>query len=340
MKAILVESVGHTGVHEMPIPDLADDEVLIRAEYVGICGSDFHVFTGKHEFRKPPVVAGHELAGIVEKIGPKVQSIRPGNRVTVLPQVGCGECRFCRNNRPMLCGKRVVPGTEKWTGSFVEYFNAPESAVFKLPDNLDTKTAILAEPLAVSCHCVGKISEENKPGLLILGVGSVGMLALAAARKQGVGKILVTDVAEYNLETALTLGADGAVNVAKDDLAEASRKLFGEDGPSAVILTAGGETAMQQALNLAGRGATIVYVAMITSPVTLLTRPIVAKELSFVGSRTYSHDDFQNAMDLLASDVPLFSSLVTHVFPLESVQDGFELMASRREGFVKIVVAM
>ncbi|MCC8189191.1 MAG: alcohol dehydrogenase catalytic domain-containing protein [Planctomycetes bacterium] len=339
MRAVYISAVGTTEIRDVPVPAIADGAVLIRVEYAGICGSDYHIFTGRHEFRKPPVIPGHELSGRVERVGSAVTGVRPGDRVTVLPQVACGTCRFCRADRPMLCRDRIVPGTDRWIGAFVELFNAPEAVVFPIPDGVDLKTAVLAEPLAVACHCLGRIPAENRRGLLIHGAGSVGLLALAAARKNGFGAIVVTDVVEYNLQRARQLGADRAVH-ATGDIDGACRQVFGREGPASVLFTAGGEAALQQSLDVADHGATIVYVAMVTAAMTLHTRSVVARELSLVGSRTYSRRDFTAALELLAEDPALFATLVTHVLPVSRVQDGFDLMQGRREGFVKLALAM
>jgi L-iditol 2-dehydrogenase len=339
MIALMIDSVGKTGVADIPMPDIAPTEALIVVDYGGICGSDVHVFRDQHEFRKPPVIIGHELTGIIEKCGADVKRLKIGDRVTVLPQVTCMKCEQCLRGRPMLCRERLVPGTDKWIGAFVEHFNAPESVIFTLPDNVDNKTGVLAEPLAVACRAISRIPEENRKRLLIMGVGNIGMLALIAARRRGFDKIAVADVMEYNLRKALNVGADAAINVSMDDSAAAVAEIFGDEGPDAVVLTAGGP-AMQYAIDTAGRGAVIVYVAMITAPLPLSTRPIVGKELSLIGCRTYNHSDFREAVDMLAANMPIFEPLVTHVFPADRVQDGFELMESHKEGFLKIAIKM
>ena len=340
MKGIFVEKAGETGIREIPKPIIDNNEVLIKVEYAGICGSDIHIYKGAHAFRKPPVILGHELTGTVVEIGKNVTRVDVGDKVSVLPQESCNKCKMCKEGHQQHCKDKKVPGTDNWIGTFVEYFNASEEVVYKLDDNIGLKAGVLAEPLAVSVHAVNKIPQNQRENLLILGGGAVGILALMAAKKMGFKKVIVTDIVDYNLEVAKNNKADRAVNVLREDLDQVVREEFGDKKASAVIVTAGASNILEQAIDNVGVTGTVIYIAMITKPLTFNTYPIVYKEINLVGSLTYNDKDFEEALDLINSDVSSFEKLITHCYEKEDVQEAFNMMEKQKEGFVKVVVKL
>ncbi len=185
MKAALVTDVEKVSIEEIERPIIKDDEVLIKVKTVGVCGSDLHLFRGTHAFRKPPAILGHEIAGEVVEIGKRVRNLKVGDRVTVEPQYGCGECEFCRQGLINLCTKKIVPGTAKWIGVFVEYFNAPEKTVYKLNDSVSYPMGTMIEPLAVAVRAFRRATVKEKDCVVKLGSGTIGLLCLIVARQMG-----------------------------------------------------------------------------------------------------------------------------------------------------------
>ncbi len=337
MKAVYAEENFKIGLRQIPVPGLRSDEVLIRMRYTGICGSDLHAYRGMHAFRKPPVMLGHEIAGEVVKKGSEVHGISLGEHVTVMPQIGCGSCSHCKSGRVNLCRNKILPGTKDWGGTFGEYFAAPESVVLSL-EGVPDKLGALAEPLAVANHVMKRAALHPSEDLVILGSGTLGLMTLAIAPSYGFRRVLVTDIADYNLEQARSLGAAGTVNAAREDLEKKVRETFGEEGVSNVVIAAGGPRILEQALSITERGGTIVYFAMITGPMTLNTYPIVFKELNVLGSMNYTIEDFRDAIRLLKEKPESFEKLVTHVFPLEEAGKAFEILDKRSEPAVKILL--
>ncbi len=338
MKAVYLEANMQTAVRDIEKPKVAPDEVLIKVKSTGICGSDLHAFRGAHAFRKPPVILGHELAGDVVEIGSKVQTIKVGDRVTVMPQVGCGKCRHCREGNGNICPDSRVPGIGGWLGTFVEYFNAPAAVVVKLPDNVTYDQGALAEPLAVAVHALNKISPQNRNNLVILGSGTIGLLMAAVAPSCGFRKVLTTDALDYNLKMAASVGVARTVNVLTEDLAAAVAETFGGEKADAVVIAAGAPNIIDQAIESVRPKGEIIYLSMITKPMTANSYPIVFWEMDVKGSRTYTLADFKQAIDLLGSGKIDFQKFITQRYPLEQAQVGLELLDQKKEDSVKVML--
>jgi len=340
LKAVYVESKHKTVIKDVDKPLLGSKEVLIKVCYAGICGSDLHIFNDAHAFRKPPVIIGHEMTGIVVETGNSVNKIKVGDKVTVLPLKSCNKCRMCEEGHGQLCQNKTVPGMKNWLGTFVEYFNTDEELVYKLDDKVGLKTGVIAEPLAVAVHALNKISKNQRNSLLILGGGTIGMLTLLAAKQEGFKNIMLTDIVDYNLDMALSCKADIVVNVLKEDLGHVVRKELGPEKFDAVIVTASAPNILDQAIENVGSARTIVYVSMITKPLTFDTYPIVYKEINLVGSLIFDGKDFIKAIKLLNQNTSDYEKLITHCYEIDQVQNAFEMMESKKEGYVKVVVKL
>jgi Threonine dehydrogenase and related Zn-dependent dehydrogenases len=338
MKAVVLEENYRTVVRDIAAPPVADDEVLIRVRSTGICGSDLHAFRGVHAFRKPPVILGHELAGDVVAIGAGVRTLTVGDRVTVMPQVGCGKCRYCREGHSNICPASRVPGAGGWVGTFVEYFNAPAAVVVKLPPHVTYDQGALAEPLAVALHALNKVSPRTRNNLVILGAGTIGLLMAAVAPALGFRKVLATDVLDCKLRLAAALGAAKPVNVRTENLAAAVRETFGGDKADAVVIAAGAPDIIDQAIESVRPQGEIVYVAMVVAPITASSYPVVFWEMTVKGARTYTLADFNQAIDFLAAGKIAFQQLITQRFRLEEAQAGLELLDQEKADACKVML--
>ena len=338
MKAAYLEAPYKMGIREIEQPAVAEDEVLIKVKCTGICGSDLHAFRGVHAFRKPPVILGHELSGEIVKVGSRAEGFALGDRVTVMPQIGCGQCRYCKMDKANICLASKMPGVGGWLGSFVEYFNAPAKVVLKLPDNVSYDQGALAEPLAVAVHALKRIAPYNRDRLVILGSGTIGLMMISIAKLLGFGKILATDALDFNLNMAQSFGADRTVNVTKENLSVAVRDTFGEDKADAVIVAASAPDILDQAIESIHPSGEIIYLAMITKPMTVNSYPIVFDEMTLKGSRNYTISDFAEAVNLLASGKVDFQKFITQRYTLETAQAGMELLDKKTADSVKVML--
>jgi L-iditol 2-dehydrogenase len=326
-------------INELPDPVPAAGEVLIRVSFAGVCGSDLHAYKGLHPFRKPPVVLGHELAGLVAKVGPGVKRVKPGDLVTVMPSAGCGACPACQGGETNLCLKRRAPGSGDWIGTFAELFRAPAEVVYKVPAGVSAAAAVLAEPLATTCHAARVSGMKAGERVLIIGAGTIGLLAALTFKSMGTARIAVTDVEDFNLGLAGRYTGALAYNAREASLEERILK----DTPEKFDLTllcANAEPTVRQALALTRKGGRIVVLGMFLKPVPLDLLAVTTGELAVLGSWIYTGRDFQAALDLIASKRYDFDGLITHRRPLEKAGEALAILEEHRDNVVKVLIEM
>jgi len=335
MKAALLSESYRIDIVDVDKPKIRDTEVLIRVKSNGICGSDVHAYRGHHAFRKPPVILGHEVCGVVEELGKAVDAVEIGDRVAVEPQEGCGKCQHCLAGRQNICVSRAAPGIGDWKGSFAEYFAAPASKVYRLPEEMSFDTGALMEPLAVGVHAVRRAGVGLEDSVAILGVGTIGLMNLVAVREAGASGIYASDLLDFNLGKARDLGADVAINPGKDDLLEIMRKQepYGVDK---VIITAAFPSAWEQAVRICRSGGTVCVVGMFGEPVSVDFLKLLLQEKSICLSWLYGREDFLTAIEI-ARSVDL-EPVITHRLPLEEAARGLRMMDERKEDIVKIIL--
>lgn len=338
MKAAYVTDKEKIEIRQIDVPDIKDNEVLIKVMHAGVCGSDLHFFRGTHAFRKPPAILGHEVAGKIVKIGSSVTRFAVGDRVTVEPLVGCGQCEFCAQELINICEDKTVPGTPQWIGTFVEYFPAPECTVYKLADSVTYALGTIIEPLAVAVHAMRRVSSSAKDTLVIFGSGTIGLLTLVVAREYGYKNILCTDTVQFNLDMAMKMGAALALNPLTDDVPAKILEFTGGKGADVAIIAAGAPNIITQASQCVKKRGEISLVAMITKEIPVYVYDIVCKEQNLFGSQTYVTSDFKEACDRINGGLDL-TPFITQVFPLDESQKALDVLSQKKENVVKILVA-
>ncbi len=337
MKAALVTDVGKVSIEEIERPQITDDEVLIKVRMVGVCGSDLHLFRGTHAFRKPPAILGHEIAGDVVETGKNVRHVKAGDRVTIEPQYACGKCAFCRRGLVNLCSDKVVPGTAKWIGVFVEYFNAPEKTVHKLDDAVSYRMGTMIEPLAVAVRALRRSTAKERDCLVILGSGTIGLLCLVVAKRLGYEKVICTDTAQFNLDVAIRHGATLALDPLETDVPNAVMELTKGKGADLVIVAAGANDILDQATACARKQGEVGVVAMITEKIPFYSYRVVFNEQRIYGAMTYGTDDFREAVAMINGGLDL-TDFITQTVDLEHTQEGLDVLSQKRKNVVKVMV--
>ncbi|MCL2616307.1 MAG: alcohol dehydrogenase catalytic domain-containing protein [Defluviitaleaceae bacterium] len=339
MKAALVTEQEVVSINDIDKPILKNDEVLIRVVAAGVCGSDLHLFHGTHAFRKPPAILGHEIAGDIVEVGSDVKNLRVGDRVTVEPHAGCGECEFCKQSLVNICLNKTAPGTPKWIGTFVEYFNAPEKSVHKIADGISYEMGVMVEPLAVAVHAMDRATVKEKDCIVILGAGSIGLLTQVVAREMGYKTIICTDTAPFNRKMALKLGAAAALDPITEDVAAKVKELTNGRGADLVIVSAGAPGILDQASDCARKRGEIGVVSMITEKIPFYSYAIVFKEQTMYGSMTYETKDFVKAVEMINNGLDL-DDLVTQKYDLSRTQEALAVLSEKKEDVVKVLVTI
>lgn len=337
MKTAVITRKHVIELQEQTMPDLGEHDVLIKVVYVGICGSDVHLFHDLHPFRKPPMIPGHEMAGEIVQVGSGVTRHRVGERVVVNHAIPCGTCRYCKAGQINICPDKIVAGSSKMMGFFAEYIRVPESTLFPIADGISYEAAALAEPLSIGFHIIRRIRRPEPGPIAIVGAGTIGLVALIAARHLGYTEIYAVDPIEYNLEVALRLGATKTFNPRTTDAASEILACTGGVGVQATVLTATARDVITQSFAMTSLTGTIVMLPMTAEPLEANFYRLVAGEQSLIGCRGIEGEDFQQAVELINSGFD-FGPLVTHIMPMSQAQQAFDRMVDRTEPVIKILI--
>lgn len=316
----------------------ADDDVKIHIAYTGICGSEIHAFCGTHPTRVPPVISGHEAAGVVTDVGKNVVSVKVGDRVAIEPQYSCGICPDCLQGSYNICHKKIVLGTIHWSGSFGEYIIAPERAVLKLPDTVSFEQGALLEPLAVGIHAVRLSDVKMGKTVVILGCGPIGISLLIGCKLSGAQTVIMTDVVEYNLDIAKKMGADFIINSKQEDPVARVLGLTGGLGADVVFLAVGENSIMNQGVECVKRKGQIMEIAHFGTEPTMDVRKFRWKEARMMGSYMYVREDFEIVMNAIASDKIDVDPMISKIMPVEDCVNAIDLVYHRKENFIKVML--
>lgn len=341
MKAAVMNGIGNMGFVERDIPKVKDSEVLVKIEYVGICGSDLHYYeTGAigDYVVDPPFVLGHEPGGTVIEVGKNVTHLKVGDRVALEPGKTCGRCEFCREGKYNLCPDVIFFATPPVDGVFQEYAAHEADLCFKLPENVSTLEGALIEPLAVGFHAAIQGDAHLGQKAVVMGAGCIGLVCMMALKARGVSEVYVVDIMEKRLGKAMELGAAGVINGAKEDVLERARELTGGKGMDLVIETAGTEITTRQAIHIAKKGSNIVLVGYSKSGEMNLPMSLVLdKELIFKTVFRYRHI-YPMAIDAVASGKVNLKGIVTDIFSLDEAQKAMDYSVNNKADIVKAVI--
>ncbi len=322
-------------LEDRPEPIPGDRHVVIKVRAVGICGSDFHRYMG-HRQTPVPLVLGHEFAGDVVCAGKCVTDFKPGDRVTVQPNFGCGECSMCRSGRENLCQRRLGLSVNI-DGCFSDYIAVPEGYVWRIPQGLSYEHAATTEPLAVAVRAVRRARIVAGDTVAILGAGPVGLLALQVARVSG-AHVVVADVIPWKLDLARKLGAHATIDGGKEDLESALARATENKGADAVIETAGVPATVEHSFRLVRPGGRVVLVGLAQVAANIVPAQAVLGEIEVLGSYIYTHEEFGAAMALMSRGAVDAGALITHRFPFAQLADAFSIL-ERGEG-CKVLIEM
>ncbi|MFW6303491.1 MAG: zinc-dependent alcohol dehydrogenase, partial [Candidatus Sumerlaeota bacterium] len=254
LRATMTEP-GRIEYSEVEKPELdRDDQVLVRMERIGVCGSDIHVYHGTHPYTGYPIVQGHEVSGVIEEAGAE-SGFDKGQKVTIQPQVVCGECYHCLHGDYHICESLKVMGFQT-DGCGQEYFRVDADKVLSLPEGMSLDAGALIEPISVAVHALRRMGGAAGKKVVVLGAGTIGNLTAQCARAMEADAVMVTDISDYKIEKAHECGIDPAVNTRTADLGEAIEEHFGPDRADLIMECVGAQACIDHAIQYARKGTT------------------------------------------------------------------------------------
>ena len=308
MKAAVLERTAGLSVRDLPDPTPGEGEVVVAVTLAGLCGSDYSLYHGK--FGVPlPVVPGHEGMGTVQAVGPGVSGLTVGQRVVIQPNFACWDCDLCRRGMDNICSRKVRLGIDV-DGVFAQQVRVPARYAWPVPEGLDDRTAVLAEPLAVAAHAVKILPPARGDRVLIIGAGVIGLMTLLLTRLGG-AEATASDLLDEHLAMARQMGAGETFRVGGGGQLEPSSF-------DLVYETSGAPSGLADAIALAAPGGRIALLGLPGQDHPVPTTPIVRKELSIVGSMIYT-DEFPGVLELLHSGRVDPAPLISDVIGLEKL---------------------
>ena len=315
---------------EVDVPEVGDDQVLVKIMNIGICGSDIHVYHGKHPFTKYPVTQGHEVSGEITELGKNVTGFKVGQKVTIEPQVYCGHCYPCRHGKYNLCEELKVMGFQT-TGTASEFFAVDASKVTPIPEEMSYEEGAMIEPLAVAVHAVKQMGDVKGMNITVIGAGPIGNLVAQTAKGMGAAKVMITDVSDLRLAKAKECGIDICVNTKEKNFGEALVDAFGPDKADVIYDCAGNNITMGQAIQYARKGSVIVLVAVFADMATVDLAVANDHELDIKSTMMYRHDDYVDAIDLVNAGKVHLKPLISKTFKFKDYLKAYQYIDENRE---------
>ena len=339
MKQSVMTAPGKIEFRDVPVPEPGPGEVLVRMKRIGVCGSDIHVWHGKHALTPYPVVQGHEVSGVIEKVGGSVRGFSTGDPVTIQPQVTCGTCYPCRHGAYHICDSLKVMGFQT-TGAGSEFFAVEASKVLKLPRRMDLEQGAMIEPAAVAVHALGRGGDVKGRSVLVLGAGPIGNLVAQVARGLGAAKVMITDVSEFRLGKAKECGIDLCVNVGTSDLAAAVKEQFGDAKADLILECVGNQAAIAQAVAVARKGTDIIVVGVFGDRPVVDMGTVQDRELRLIGTLMYREPDWKKAIDLVEAGKVRLAPLITDHYEFADYRKAYEYIDQNRERAMKVMIVV
>jgi L-iditol 2-dehydrogenase len=341
MKALMLREYKQLELIDVPVPVPAPDEVLVRVKACGICGSDVHGYDGSSGRRIPPIVMGHEAAGVVAAVGSKVSGIREGDHVTFDSTIYCGSCAYCTKGQVNLCDRREVLGVStpeyRRPGAFAEYVLVPQRIMHQVPDNIPFAEAAMVEPLAVAAHAVSLSNIGESTTALVVGAGMIGLLVLQALRAANCSRVYVTDIDNTRLQLAEQLGATATINARNVDRAAEIHGLTSGTGVDVALEAVGNSSAIKTAIDSVRKGGTVTLIGNISPSVEIPLQAVVSRQIRLQGSAA-SSGEYPQCINMLASNAVKVKPLITAVTSLEEGPRWFERLHSGEPNLMKVIL--
>lgn len=341
MKALLLREYKKLEVTQMPEPAYGPDDVLVRVKACGICGSDVHGFDGSTGRRIPPLVMGHEAAGVVAAVGSNVKRWRAGERITFDSMVSCGTCAYCRAGKSNLCDSRRVLGVScgeyRQNGAFAEYVAVPQHIVYGLPDSLPFEHAALVEAVSVAFHAATRPVIRIGDTAVVVGTGMIGLLVVQTLRLAGAGRVIAVDLDPKKLEMAQSLGADVTLDASRQDVPKEVQSLTQGRGADLAMEVVGATPPVKTAIACLRKGGSLVLVGNLSPEIELPLQAVVTRELSLLGT-CGSAGEYPACIDMMARGRIQVAPLISAQASLEEGPEWFDRLYRGEPGLIKVII--
>ena len=337
MKQEVMTAPGKIEFRDIPIPELEKNDVLIKMMRIGVCGSDIHVYHGKHPYTDYPITQGHEVSGKIEKIGSNVKNLKTGDKVTILPQEVCNQCYSCTHGRNHICDNLKVMGFQT-TGAGSEFFAIDTEKVIKLPENMTYEQGAMIEPCAVAVHAVSRGGDISGFNLLVLGAGPIGNLVGQAAKALGAKAVMITDLSDFRLGIAKAVGIDFTINPTKQNMTEEILDAFGPDKADLIIECVGANETIDVAIENARKGSAIILVGVFGDKPTVDLGFVQDRELRLIGTLMYQANDYIKAIELVDNKKMILEPLMTMHFPFEDYDKAYKYIDDKKDKVMKVFI--
>jgi 2-desacetyl-2-hydroxyethyl bacteriochlorophyllide A dehydrogenase len=341
MKALVLQQYNHLEYQDVPDPRAGPEDVLIQVKACGVCGSDVHGMDGSTGRRIPPVIMGHEAAGVIVATGAEVAGWHIGDRVTFDSTIYCGKCYFCQRGATNLCDNRRVLGVSceeyRQDGAFADYVVVPQHILYRLPDGLSFEQATMVEALSIALHAVGRTPLTLNDTALVVGSGMIGLLVIQALRVAGCGYVLAADLDQTRLALARKLGADEVFDPQSDDVVKRVRERTSGRGADATFEVVGMTPTLKLATECVRKGGTLTLVGNLSPTTEFLLQSVVTRELTLYGS-CGSRGEYPACLDMIARSAIQVAPMISAVAPVSEGASWFGRLYKREPGLMKVVL--
>lgn len=336
MRAAVLKKPFKMPIEKVKKPTIGKNDVLIDVKATAICGTDLLMYSGKSKVHYP-IILGHETTGEVSEIGENVETVSLGDRVVVDPVLFCGKCFWCKEGQTNICTKGGIIGREK-NGAFAEYVSVPQTNVFRLPENLTYESGTIAQTLTTVIHSHRLVNIFPGNSVVILGLGIGGLLHVQLAKFRGANPVVGITRSQWKLDLARKLGADFTIN-AKEDITKKVKEVTNGRGADLVIEAVGSAGTLKECVDLVRPGGKILQFG-ISSDVAgdLSLYPFYFKELSVIGSRAATSEDWGPSISMIGKGIINVELLITHSLPFKDVEKGFKFFIDKSVKNIKIVI--
>jgi 2-desacetyl-2-hydroxyethyl bacteriochlorophyllide A dehydrogenase len=337
MKQAVMAKPGQIEFGTVAEPVAGTGQVLLHIRRIGVCGSDIHVWHGKHPFVTYPLVQGHEFSAVVAVVGAGVTGVAVGDKVTATPQEVCGTCPPCRRGQYNACEVLKVRGFQA-PGCAQDYFVTEADKLVRLPAGFTFEQGAFVEPVAVAAHVTAQAGDLTGRKVVVSGAGTIGNVVAQACLARGAAKVLITDISDVRLDIARKVGIAACCNVKTTPLPDAARQEFGPDGFDVGVEVAGVEASLSALVKGIGKGGTVLIVGVYGEKPRVDMSVVCEHELTVKGSMMYRHEDWDQAVRWIGSGEVKTEPLVSRHFLFAEYPEAYRFIDAQGDRSMKVMI--